>query len=286
MNILVNTHRHYVFMDASLIQGLKNLGHKVCAIEEAGNNYVEYLANTSDSWDLFIQFVKDSHINIPSIKSIMVWGYDGHNGLKNEFLNGYDVIFVRDHLDNNPGIPINFAIEDRYYCQTDNGYKPLKDRTVDICFLGGDHCGRKEYKERLIEDFKHLKLEIGRQKYVAPDDYWSRWTSTYYNHDPHYYEVLADSKICLSFRGGGPDCGRHWEIMASGAVCMIESMKTMEPRPSVYWFDNYEELKKRIEGVLFDIEDFQEEVNNDWKWNREHHSTKARAQYLLDKCGF
>jgi hypothetical protein len=102
--------------------------------------------------------------------------------------------------------------------------------------------------------------------------------------------MLANSKICLSLRGAGPDCARHWEAIASGGIPVIEMdgiVDIVRPTPSgVRWFSGYEQLQSAIHNILARIDTFQTIHDADWSWNREHHSTMARARYLLRECGF
>jgi hypothetical protein len=224
----------------------------------------------------------------------MCWGEDDQCGIEKQFQKGFDAFFVRDLLPGQPGFPMNFGIEDRYYCATEHDYKPLKDREIDICFLGslaGYKSHRKEYVERLKKDFSRLNLMLGPRQFNTPDDKWSKITLPYCAHDPEYFETLANSKICLSFKGAGPDCGRHYESMASGAICLIENMHTeMVADADVYWFENYDDLATTIDLILKGIRDDPEaaQIACDYAWreNRDLHSAKARAAYLLDKCGF
>ena len=143
-------------------------------------------------------------------------------------------------------------------------------------------------------DFPHLNMVIGPRRFNEPDDRWSSTTLPWCAHDPRYFETLANSKICLSFQGAGPDCARHWETLASGAVSVIEVMPMVEfvkPAPGgVRWFFGYEQLRRQIESVLTRIEtrtdEIQEQISFEWEWNRANHSTRARAAYVLRTLGY
>jgi len=293
MRILVNQHDGYNYMDSSLIQGFSNLGHEVESITP-GTNYVQR-QSTDWNFDLFVQFINNDDTPYPDTQCVFVWGEDDNEGLDAQFAKGFDHVFVRDHVPGQPGHPINFAIEDRYYCITSSGYKPLKDREIDVCFLGQpypwrDDLHRYEYTERLKNDFPNLNLMFGDRTFEEPDDKWSKWTQPFCVHDPRYFEILANSKICLSFHGYGPDCGRHYESMASGGICLIEDMQaSMVSDADVYWFMGYDDLASTVDlimkGIKDDPEGAQEACDYAWKENRSLHSTAARAQYLLDAIG-
>jgi hypothetical protein len=285
MNILVSQHPTYNYMDASLCQGLQNLGHDVFSVGAPGSNYVERKW-TGTSVDLFIQFIKGMR-SLDGTPSIMVWGEDDHKGLQDELTKGFEKVFVRDHLPGTPGIPINFAIEDRYYCSTENGYKLLRDRDFDICFLGKLYPSRLAIIERLKADFPSLNMLLGPRTFNTPDSVWSRWTQPWCSHDQAYFETLANSKICLSLLGAGPDCSRTWEALASGAVCVLEyaNINMVKPYPKLNVFRDYAWLNYHISTVLANLDHYQGLMTSTFEWNKEHHSTKARAQYLLEQCG-
>lgn len=283
MNIVVNQHPHYNYLDASICQGLQKLGHAVTGASLAGTNYVEHKWQ-GNPVDLFVQFVK-GQCPLIGVPSIMVWGEDDQNGLAAEFIKGFQQVFVRDHLPGTPGIPINFAIEDRYYCATEQGYKPLKDRYFDVCFLGKLYPARLAYVEKLKIDFPGLNMLLGPRTFNTPDNVWSRWTQPWCAHDPGYFETLANSRICLALNGAGPDTGRKWEILASGAICAIEDTLSDGLKPDSYWFSDYSSLKHFVTYALGSLETEQSRVDAAFTWNRVDHSTKSRAAYLLEMIG-
>lgn len=289
MRILVNQYRHYDYMNATIIQGLALLGHEVYSLFP-WTNYVEKELPRCPI-DLYINFNAIAY-PMSNVRSVMVWGEDSHTGLGDVFSRGFDEVFIRDYL-SGPGIPINFGIETRYICATKHGLKPLSEREIDVCFLGdlaGYKGNRIKFTERLREDFKSYNLELGPRKYNTPDAHWSKWTKPWCAHDTRYFETLANSKICLSFKGAGPDCGRHWESLASGAVCLFEEpypAKTLEPLPmNTKWFSDYDGLASLIEQALSNISHWESQQHEAWQFNTEHHSTKARAAYLLEKLGY
>lgn len=287
MNVLISGYSHYDYLIATIAQGLKSLGHNAYGTGGNAANYLE--PHQGQTCQLFIQCIPGKRPH-PVLRSAMLWGGDNHQGLEREFKVGFDAVFVRDLLPGEPGMPMNFASETRYFCAIQDVPKPLKDREIDICFLGQlGYARRREYVERLKVDFAGYRLELGERKFCEPDDYWSKWTLPWAAHDIRYFQTLANSKICLSFKGAGPDCGRHYEVMASGAVCLIEFLGTnmVEPKPYCLWFEDYDRLKSLIEWVLTDhTGTAQRLVSKAWRYNRIHHSTMARAAYLLGKLGY
>ena len=293
MNILVSQHGHYNYMSAGICQGLQLLGHNVFSLYCYQTNYVECGIDGSEHVDLYIEFVDQ---DVPAPKrwpSVLCWGEDHSRGLKRAFSRGFDFVFIRDHSPNTPGIPISFAIEERYIDVTKERLIPLHEREIDITFCGQlGYANRQEYVDRLKKDFASYNLVLGPRQFNEPDDKWSRWTLPWAAHDVRYFEVLANSKVVLSFRGVGVfDCGRHWEALASGGVPVIENVPLVDmvrPTPEgVSWFVGYEQLGDAIHKALSNANSptLQERVTEAWKWNLEHHSTVARARYLLQQIG-
>lgn len=291
MQIGINTHDHYNYMDSSIIEGLQILGHEVSGTNAVCSNYIQHLRPRYRPIDLFIQCVAGKG-PLAGRKSVALWGEDSpaRAQLPEVFEKGFDLVFVRDHVPCEPGIPMNFAAETRFYCATIDGPKPLNERKIDVTFLGNIGYGnRKEYVNRLKKDFSHLNLLVGERQFNTPDDKYSRWTLPYCAHDPLYFEALNNSKIILDFRGAGPDCARLYEGLASGAVVIAETHAPAEmvlPAPAgIWWFDDYDALNSIIDLVLHDLDFIQQRQVENWEWNREHHSSKARAKYLIDCLG-
>lgn len=294
MNVVIQAHRNYSYLDATIVQGFRNLGHTVYSPHDNTANYLSQMQlPVHISGDLFIQCLcgagsaKDVGVDAPI--SVMAYGLDNHDRLQSEFKRNFDHIFVRDYV-SGPGHPINFAIEDRYYCAVGkNGHqrKTLKNRPIDICFLGTLFPHREAYLNRLEKDLKDRTIVFGGRLFNEPDDVWSPHTLPYCAHDPRYFDMLANSKICLSFKGAGLDCARHWEVVASGAIPIIEEMESVlcAPEPLAMWFDNYETLLDSINMVLDDLDGYEEFASSAWKRNKRYHSTTARALYLLETSG-
>lgn len=295
MRILVSNHPHYNYLDSTISAGLLALGHDVRSIYTHQTNYVSQQADSyfAATADLYVEFINRDTSALKHCPSVLCWGEDHHNGLDKAFSRGFDFVFVRDHLSNEPGIPISFAIEERYIDVTKERLIPLNEREIDVCFVGQIGYGnRREYVERLKQDFKDYNLVLGERQFNEPDEKWSKWTLPWAAHDVRYFEMLANSKAVLSFKGFGIfDCGRHWEVLASGGVPIIENVPLVDmvrPTPEgVSWFVGYEQLGDAIHVALTNANSpsFQEKVNEAWKWNCEHHSTAARARYLLQQIG-
>jgi hypothetical protein len=294
MNILVSQHSYYNYLDSTISSGLIALGHNVFSLYGYQTNYVERGIDGSEHVDLYIEFVDQ---DVPAPKkwpSVHCYGEDHHRTLGKAFQRGFDFVFVRDHRPTEPGRPISFGIEERYYEATDKKLIPLNERELDITFLGQLCYGtRHGYVEKLKRDFAGDRLVLGPRHFNEPDKKWSKWTLPWAAHDVRYFETLANSRFCLSFAGMGWDCGRHYEVLASGAIPIIEhgeSERVGGEWAGALFFKNYEELCAAIEQAFASVPSWSpqhlpSEQGDNWLFNREHHSTVARAQYLLEQIG-
>jgi hypothetical protein len=268
LNILIQAHLSYSYLDATIVQGFLNLG---CNVFTTGSMH-SYLSRKwcGEHIDLSIQCLKKAG-RLPGDISVLTWGHDDNEGLDEE--TGFDAIFVREW--DGRYEKINFGIEDRYIY-------PVKssERTIDISFLGSLYPFRCELLDAVRRDFPDLTLQFGDRVYNTPDDTWSPHTLPYCVHDHEYFRTLGNSRIALSLWGAGKDCARTWEILASGAIPVIQRCSVVDPEPRVLWFETYEELKLQIEtalGMDWRVENY--EFNMKW------HDTASRARYILERLG-
>jgi len=293
LRFLFDGHPWYDYLDATIIQGLKNLGHKVYGASGNSNNYAE--PHQNQDYDVFLFSVLPSEIEVrSSIPKVILWGGDSGQSemacMPNLQRAHWDVAFVRDFRGGLPRtFPINFGIEDRYYCVTGRTPKPYKKREIDIVFLGQiNNCqGRQQYFDAIKKHFGSFNVLIDKPIYRTPDPYWAQWLNVHCCHDQRYFETLNNAKVILSPMGAGPDCARHWEAFASGGIPLIERMPTQMCEPLVdntdcLLFSNPNELlakarfvlEKQDTGMLISELAFQR--------GRLSHTTRARAQYMID----
>jgi len=281
-----------------MAQGLRALGHNCYGRYGNGNNYL--VPHVEQPYDVLIMCHEGEFVNDePDKPIVLLWGAD-IGAITTEQQQSllerlrFKVAFVRDLL---PGVrlkrpvyPINFGVEDRYYCATGVFRKDLAQRSIDVFF-----CGRYEgYKNRelLIELCKNrlpasLNVIMDGHRYCAPDDQWSLTVNGHCHHVPDYFKALADSKIILSPGGAGPDCARHWEAFASGGIPLIEDMKTQQCLPltsgegCLLYSSPWDALDK-ITDVLAKPRIAQKIADDAFELSRRH-TCMERAKYFVSK---
>jgi hypothetical protein len=298
LRFLLEGHKHYNFMESTVSQGLQALGHVVYGAHRSAENYC--VPHDGEPYDVFLQCIDHVKTTIPpGVPSVFIWGDDSGTGKTPSHYPNFSkidakAIFVRDYRGGSESnvFPLNFGIEARYYCAHEGKPKPLVDRQYDVTFWG--HLTTNPNRQRFLSEIRDRLVDlgynvlIGPRQYEAMDGYWSQWVKGYCTHDPEYYKVLADSKILLSPMGAGPDCARHWEAMASGGIPVIERMPTVQVLPGLtegtdcFMFSSMDEAITSIQLVMGNVESYQRMADDAFVRGRLHHTTKARALYMID----
>lgn len=297
LRFLVESPKRYDFLVATLVQGLKNLGHEVYGWKACRQNYLD--PHINQPFDVFIQTsVRRSSRQRINKPKVLLYGADtGTDRISlyeapTPHLADVDIVFLRDYRGGVKGkvFPMNFGIEDRYYCCTDQAIKPLAERRFDLIFMGRRDCpGRDAFLTELTRllptTYEYI---IGGHWYTTPDGVWSNVVSGHCTHCNGYYTILSDAKIVLSPMGAGPDCGRHWEAFASGGVPLIEFMPTVmvPPRPrdgmDCCYFKDARECASIVDHLLRNLDEAQRIADTGFATGKKHHTTTARARYFLE----
>jgi hypothetical protein len=296
MNILVYGAPYFEFQLATIVDGFKSLGHTVFDVRNEGRNYMELYKG--EPVDVFIdafpheRFKLEYHVPI----KIMVWPYDLGEKRKLIYTSyDFDLIFVRDYFGDGPEnvFPLNYGIEERYFCFIEKEDKPLIERYYDVVYMGDIvNVGKRlEYCERVEKQCSHRNLLIGskitRAKEV--DAYWSRWVNGRFTHNTDYYRTLADSKILLSLHGSGIECGRTYEAIASHALPLIEYSNAIQITPSLkdnipeIFFRTPNEMIQLIDVFLNDLNYAQEIADAVFEFGKTHLLSKHRVNYIIEK---
>jgi hypothetical protein len=296
MKFLVYSPPYYEFCTSTVCEGLKSLGHMVYGYDGSSQNYLE--PYDGSVVDFFIDAfpMKGRSVDWSWTPRIMLWPYDKTGP---ETLNyndhKYDIMFIRDYEGGGGSnvFPINYGIEDRYFDQINREDKPLKDRKYDVVFIGDNVGRRKEMLTKLkgkLNDFNcllGLKTDLGVGE--EPNEYWSQWVNGRFCHWDDYFRTIADSKILLSFSGSGPDCGRHYESIASHALVFFEKSNTIKVSPSIdarfphLLFDEVGELANSIREYLSRINLAQHDADLLFSFGKRHLTTRNRAEYMIEK---
>ena len=104
----------------------------------------------------------------------------------------------------------------------------------------------------------------------------------------HYFKALNEAKIALSFRGGGFDTLRYWEIPACGSLLISEKPFIQIPNNfihgehALFCKNDLSDLTHLIDTYLLNEKDSQAISEEGQKHLLKYHTDKHRAQYLLE----
>jgi len=287
--IYVNA-RIYDFSSATLIEGLRNLGHTVLCSE--ASNYGAGVAH-----DILIA-------EAPSADLIVLGSNLGANlglfaQLRNErkvFVDGSDhqsvalphnievkAIFKRELsrvVELEPDAPmfaLPFAAEDRYFASA-----PVR-KDIALSFLANMNTNPLRHS---------IHQRIGRLRHPAPIVSGSTGESSYNGVNgnplptPRYRDILLRSRIGVNVPGAGYDCARYWEILAAGAMLMTWEPDIVIPEAfsdgvDCVTFSSLAEFDDKARYYL-DRADLVEAIaQRGVERLLQHHTTRARAQYFL-----
>lgn len=105
-----------------------------------------------------------------------------------------------------------------------------------------------------------------------------------------YYQKLQQCQVVLSLAGGGFDTFRFWEHAACNAVHLAPRFPLFIPNDfneteEMLRFDGTtDDLRRRIDGVLSNQDDFRSTISQGRYKLVNHHLTTHRAAYLLDRA--
>jgi hypothetical protein len=302
MNFLVYGTPYYEYLQATIVEGLTLLGHNVYGWnekkkEQDTRNYKKPYGGQQ------IDYFIDAHPSIQQTNNwdytprILLWPYDwGDNNPFDPSRFKYDAAFIRDYrgLKNDPGnvFPINYGIEQRYFCAVNQEDKAIIERNWDVLFTG-DNVGRRgKMLKMLNKSMKkngpfNVSLGLGYSFIEEPDDYWCQWVNGRFCHCNDYFRALANSKINLSFGGSGPDCGRHYEVMASHGLPLIEKSDAIGIEPSFQsafpelTFFHDAELRDKALYYVTNLDEAQELADRVFEFAKTTQTSKQRALYML-----
>lgn len=290
MKIIYINARIYDFTSATLIEGLKNLGHHVLCSE--ASNYGAGVA------------APELIAHAPSADLVVLGSNVGANvglfaQLRNErrvFVDGSDqqsvalpanievkAIFKRElnraaQLEPDaPVFPLPFAAEDRYFPSV----APQKD--IALSFLANMNTNPLRYS---------IHQRIGKLQHSDPILSGSTGESSYNGHNgnalptPRYREILLRSRISVNVPGAGYDCARYWEILASGAMLMTWEPDIVIPEPfndgiDCVTFGSLAEFDQKARYYLDHPDRVEAIARRGVERLLEHHTTRARAGYFL-----
>ena len=204
----------------------------------------------------------------------------GHPGLYNKAMSArpFDIIFKREYLKQN-SYPANvFPFPLSFNFSRLPSYRAVKKYQVSFWAVEG-HPIRTRVLEMLDGHFdcreNGTTLNQEFRKYSRKGSF--------------YLKELAASQIALSFRGGGWDTLRYWEIPAVGSLMISQPMEIVIPddfvheKHAVFCHPEADDLIE-LSSYYLKHEDKSEKIALEgYNHARSFHSDQVRAKYLLDK---
>lgn len=310
MKILVVQTPHYDFCSASLIEGLeelerRNIIDKLMCSERS--NYANIPGKHNyhcDNDDELIKFGKEADLIImTSNQGVKEHIIDEINRREvTVYIDGEDtspyrkephnfplyfkreMLLSEEHPDNIRPFP--FAAENRYFAYGKMNMKP-DDKKINVACMFGPHDDMKHWRVGIENALKEAKIpeSIIGQLYGGGS---ATTIDTGSRDHADYFSVLSMSKISVDAYGAyGCNAARFWESIANKCMLLTQPVLIHMPYPFEKGF-HYIELEE--ETVAQNIDTLL--TSNSWlaiasyayEHLKKYHTTKARAQYLLDEC--
>lgn len=286
----------YDYLTSTIIEGLQELGHSVIASEnsngarKSSNSEIIDGANNADLIIIFsnvnVRHELINNVNNPN--KIFVDGSD-HQFFSVPRHIRFKAIFKRElnrawiNQNNEPVFALPFAAERRYFAGKSSG------RDLDLSFVAGLASNTVRYSV-----FYRLLRKSNPNFYVGSTD------ESAYKHlrikggpteTPVFRDILFRSKVSVNVVGAGYDCARYWEILASGAMLLTQELEIEMPFPFVSGdtciiFKTMDDLDEKIDLLFSSPGLIQTVAERGYQHLLKHHTTRARAQYLLDSVFF
>ncbi len=191
-------------------------------------------------------------------------------------LRPFDTIFKREYLKNNTYpdnvYPLPFSVNYDRIPDTD------VQKKYQVAFWAVEgHPIRTRVLEMLEDQF-----DCRENGTVRNQDF-----NKYKRKGKYYLHELAACMISLSFRGGGWDTLRYWEIPAVGSFMISQPMNIVIPndfqadREAVFCKEDASDLPDLCSYYLEHPEKREKIARQGATHAREYHSDKARARYIL-----
>lgn len=278
----------YDYLTATIIEGLKDLGHDVCTSENS--NYGRFLEkydfiNYANNADIFIigsnSYIKYEYLkHINHQKTILIDGSDS------SFLNlntkyPVNLIFKREYLkycykNEDLIFPLPFAAEKRYF----KDKNLVKD--IGVSFLATtNNFLRESIKNLLVNNYNQISL-TDHTKEISYSSLYG-----FPQENPQYFNILQRSKIVVNIPGYGWDCGRYWEAISNKSLILTYKIDIDIPNPfeeekHIFSFGNLNEFIEKIEFCLNNPLIVQKMSDRAFEHLLNFHTTKKRAEYFLE----
>jgi SAM-dependent methyltransferase len=291
MKILCVQSSIYDYLTASLIEGLKSLGHDVACSEDS--NYGckiddERMSEYAESADLIIV---GSNVGVRSyllngVKNPRKVFVDGSDSQDLNVVNNirFKAVFKRElnrnyyDAEKDFVYPLPFSAERRYFM-----YDHC-DRDLLVTFLANMSTNplRNSVHQRLCNQLNPRIISgTTRERSYQPTNSHSNPIET-----PIYRTLLRRSLISINVAGAGYDCARHWEILAAGALLFTQELDIVIPNGftdgvDCVVFRSLDEFEERLNYYLKHEDLSRSIASRGYRRLLSYHTSSARAEYFL-----
>ena len=291
MKIVCIQSPRYDYLTATLNEGLLELGHEVIASEDS--NYTkkspdELIRRAAPTADLIIVYsnwkVRTSLVqNLDHPLKVFVDGSDQqeffvypHMVFRAVFKRELNKLWKSPHGES--VFPLPFAAEKRYFTKPSAPGK--RDLTLSFAASMVTNAARHSLWLRLLarNDPAIFAGSTGERAYDQRIGYPIE--------TPKFRELLHRSKVSVNAVGIGYDCGRFWEILASGAMLLTQELDIQIPHPftdgkNCVVFKSFDDFEAKVDQICAGQIDAAGIARAGCEHLLAHHTTAKRAEYFL-----
>lgn len=293
MRIICIQSPRYDYLTATLNEGLQELGHEMIASEDS--NYTcktpdKLLRRRAENADLIIVYsnwkVRTSLVqDIEHPMTVFVDGSDQQEFYVYPHMR-FRAVFKRElnklwqSADGEPVFPLPFAAEKRYFSKSAGAGE--RDLTLSFAASMVTNTFRHSLWHRLAAR-KSPAIFAGSTGESAYDQMIGQPIET-----PKFRELLRRSRVSVNAVGIGYDCGRFWEILASGAMLLTQELDIQMPQPftdgkNCLVFKSLEDFDDKVDRIFAGKIDVEGIARAGYEHLVAHHTTAKRAEYFLGR---
>lgn len=291
MKIAIIVPRVFDYLVASVVEGMEELGLNYLTQEQYFNKKV------AESIADFINFARNADlILLTSNRGVPEWitqlidqtkaifGYIDGNDQSAQLAPRhipFSIIFKRELLKNDPSrlvpgiFPLPFAALNQWIY-------PATEKTLFLSYL----VNRYNNPMRNFVYFELLGYQ--RKDFLLGNTGENSNTGELLIGDTKAYSKALRNSLCaVSVPGAGFDCARFWEILGAHTLLIsyepaIEIPNCFVDGKHVLYFTNLQELKEKVNFAISSPNKVIEIINEGKNHLLQFHTSKARAQYLVD----
>lgn len=285
--------KYYEYMEATLIEGLAELGHDVACSREASYGQAIPLSRVpavAEAADLIVIGSGkgvDYHL-LDGVQNPRVVFVDGHDGPSFQVPAGirFKAVFKREFLDVGPALdneyiyPLPFAAERRYFV-------PSQERDIAVSFAATMATNMLRYSIHMrLKERKECAIFSGSTRERAYRSFTDPLQEGNAIETPHYRTLLARSRISVNAPGAGWDCARYWEIAAARAMLFtflpdIRVPYAFTDGMNCVTFASLREFEEKLDHYIHQPERCAAIAEAGYQHLLRYHTTARRAEQFL-----